>query len=56
MTDDERRWLTTTADALDRARRHRDIDDEGERVTTIKLSDELARSVADRLRALAGAP
>jgi hypothetical protein len=51
MTSDDRQWLHSVADALDRARRYRE---DGEAaMVTIKVSDELARSVADRVRAIA---
>ena len=54
MTDDDRIWLTAVADALDKAQRHTH-EDHGERIVTIAISDELARGVADRLRAIAEA-
>jgi hypothetical protein len=53
MTDDDRIWLMSVADALDKARRHRSVDDDGAAMVTIAISDELARGVADRLRAIA---
>ena len=52
MTDDDRIWLTAVADALDKAQRHVQVE-HGERMVTIAISDELARGVADRLRAIA---
>ena len=54
MTDDDRIWLTAVADALDKAMRHTQVE-HGEKMITIALSDELARGVADRLRAIAEA-
>ena len=55
MSDDDRIWLIALADALDKAKRHRELDHEGEQTVAIAISDELARGVADRLRAIAEA-
>jgi len=71
MTEADRAWLHQVADALDKAARHREMDPEGRHtlmpffsasavrnsatVVTISISDELARGVADRLRAIAEA-
>ena len=52
MNDDDQIWLTAVADALDKAQRHVHVE-HGERMVTIAISDELARGVADRLRAIA---
>jgi hypothetical protein len=54
MTDDDRLWLMQVADALDKAMRHTHVD-HGENIVTISISDQLARGVADRLRAIAEA-
>jgi hypothetical protein len=54
MTDDDRAWLVQVADALDKAQRHVQVE-HGEELVTIALSDQLARGLADRLRAIAEA-
>jgi hypothetical protein len=54
MTDDDREWLIRVADALDRAQRHTHVE-QGEQMVAVLISDELARGVSDRLRAIAEA-
>ena len=55
MTSDDRQWLQQVADALDKAERRVMRERNLEEMVTIALTDELARSVADRLRAIAEA-
>ena len=50
MTPDDRAWLSTLADSLDKAARYPGLAQESAAITTIRLSDTFARAVADRLR------
>lgn len=49
LTDDDRHWLRSVADALDALVRQGDGDQ-----VIVTMSDMLAHSMADRLRSIAG--
>lgn len=55
LAEEDRQWLVAMAKALDDVARTENLDMPGSTSVTVVLSDELARSMAARLRAIAGA-